>query len=1084
MADFALLAKNWQIEEPHLVISEFMASNINALPDGDGYFTDWIEIYNPAGSAVNLDGWYLTDSDANLTKWQFPDGLQIEPGEFRLVFASDKKYVDYPNNYPYLDLGGDYHTNFEIDKDGEYLALVAPDGNTVIHEYAPEFPVQLADISYGLTQYSATLVPRGMTASYHVPTSGDSALGTGWTAADFNDSAWDTGKTGIGFGLGGERMVAYNDCVYRSDQYIVDYVTTYDIGSGHPGLTSGPLVDKVTGDNMGITVTLTESGGVKWQPEPDNGGSDCAIGTDAYNTFGGMADMTGVIYYGSAGWWVDLTFTDLDPTTDYTFATSAARNNYSGRLTIYTLTGADTYTNASTSGVDVLAENKVRFNTGDNHNEGYVARWTGITAADGSFTVRAEADPGNADGKAYSFDVFMLEGGNRGTDVNDDMLGTNASLWMRTEFNLEDGDPEIFDTLTLQMKYEDGFVAYLNEKEITLRNAPNSVQWDSTALSDRPDANASDAEVINIMSSVQALQAGKNVLAIHGLNDNASDPNFLILPDLVAASNMSVPQYFTTATPRSFNVPGAQGIVDEVWYSHKRGFYEIPFQLILSTGDDNAEVRYTIDGSQPTITHGFTYSSPIDVSGTVTVRAVSVKPGWLDSKVEAHTYIFLDDVILQSTNPPGFPSTWGTHPAEYGMDPDVVAQDGSDLFGGIYAATIKDDLKSIPTMSVVMDVNDLFGPGGIYSNPRNGGVKWEMPGSVELIFPDGSEGYHANCGVRIYGGVGRYEQFEKHTLRLLFKSLYGPTKMRFPLFGEEATDEFDTIILRAGFNNSWHRHQSTEEGNTQLIRDQWICRSQLAMGQLGLSGTFVHLYLNGLYWGLYNPVERCNADFGSSYLGGEKEEYDALNSYPRNVVDGTADAWITTQGLAEAGINNKADYDAIAQYIDISNLIDYFILNIYAGNIDWDDHNWYSVRRRAPGEGWKFLGWDSERTLESITGTNQTGKHQYNKPSNLYYHLRSNSEFCMLFADHAHRHLYNNGALTPENNKARYKIMSDFIDRAIVGESARWGDSSRSLPYTRNAEWVTERDRKRSDWFPERHKPQTLSRYRCAGIQD
>jgi hypothetical protein len=240
------------------------------------------------------------------------------------------------------------------------------------------------------------------------------------------------------------------------------------------------------------------------------------------------------------------------------------------------------------------------------------------------------------------------------------------------------------------------------------------------------------------------------------------------------------------------------------------------------------------------------------------------------------------------------------------------------------------------------------------------------------------------------------------------------------------------------------------------------------MGQLGLSGTFVHLYLNGLYWGLYNPVERCNADFGSSYLGGEKEEYDALNSYPRNVVDGTADAWITTQGLAEAGINNKADYDAIAQYIDISNLIDYIILNIYAGNIDWDDHNWYSVRRRAVGEGWKFLGWDSERTLESITGTNQTGMHRYNKPSNLYYHLRSNSEFCMLFADHAHRHLYNDGVLTPEKNRARYKVMSDFIDRAIVGESARWGDSSRSLPYTRDAEWVTERDRLLNQYFPQR----------------
>ncbi|MHC4736742.1 MAG: choice-of-anchor Q domain-containing protein, partial [Planctomycetota bacterium] len=197
-----------------------------------------------------------------------------------------------------------------------------------------------------------------------------------------------------------ERIVAYNDCVYR-----------YGIGSGFAGSTSGPLVDQVTGDDMDIMITLTESGGVNWEPGPANGGSDCAIGTDAYNTFGGTADMTGVIYHGSTGWWVDLTFTGLDPTTEYTFATSAARNNYSGRLTIYTLTGADTYTNASTSGVDVLAENKVRFNTGDNHYEGYVARWTGITATDGSFTVRAEADPSSTDGrKAYSFDVFMLEG--------------------------------------------------------------------------------------------------------------------------------------------------------------------------------------------------------------------------------------------------------------------------------------------------------------------------------------------------------------------------------------------------------------------------------------------------------------------------------------------------------------------------------------------------------------------------------------------------------------------------------------------------------------------------------------------------
>ena len=215
MADFALLAQNWQLEEPHLVISEFMASNASNKPplppkegdllDKDGDSSDWIEIYNPTDTTVNLDGWSLTDSDVNLTKWQFP-AIDLDPGKFMVIFASEKNILD-PN---------ELHTNFELNKDGDYLALVANDGNTIVHEYTPEFPTQLEDISYGLAQYATTLVPTGATASYYVPTSGDEALGTGWTVADFNDSAWETGKTGLGFGFGGAPRVAYNDVIYSS----------------------------------------------------------------------------------------------------------------------------------------------------------------------------------------------------------------------------------------------------------------------------------------------------------------------------------------------------------------------------------------------------------------------------------------------------------------------------------------------------------------------------------------------------------------------------------------------------------------------------------------------------------------------------------------------------------------------------------------------------------------------------------------------------------------------------------------------------------------------------------------------------
>jgi len=114
-------------------------------------------------------------------------------------------------------------------------------------------------------------------------------------------------------------------------------------------------------------------------------------------------------------------------------------------------------------------------------------------------------------------------------------------------------------------------------------------------------------------------------------------------------------------------------------------------------------------------------------------------------------------------------------------------------------------------MSLVMTMDDLFDDDdGIYSNPTKDGIDWERPCSVELFYPDGSDdGFQVNCGVRIYGGVGRNEEFRKKTFRLLFKGMYGPTKLRYPIFGEEAADEFDTIILRASIRSYSERTLTT-----------------------------------------------------------------------------------------------------------------------------------------------------------------------------------------------------------------------------------------------------------------------------------
>jgi hypothetical protein len=154
--------------EPRLVldagplwISEFMAQNKNGLVDDYGAHSDWIEIHNPTQTDVNLDGWSLTDATANLSECRFP-AMTLPKGGYLLVFASGKA----PGTTIITGPGGQLHTNFSLNKDGEYLALVQPDGTTVASQFSPAFPVQSPDISYG---WSRDLTTKGF---FTLPTPG------------------------------------------------------------------------------------------------------------------------------------------------------------------------------------------------------------------------------------------------------------------------------------------------------------------------------------------------------------------------------------------------------------------------------------------------------------------------------------------------------------------------------------------------------------------------------------------------------------------------------------------------------------------------------------------------------------------------------------------------------------------------------------------------------------------------------------------------------------------------------------------------------------------------------------------------
>jgi hypothetical protein len=530
-------------------------------------------------------------------------------------------------------------------------------------------------------------------------------------------------------------------------------------------------------------------------------------------------------------------------------------------------------------------------------------------------------------------------------------------------------------------------------------------------------------------------------------------------------------RYFAVPTPGHPNISGPIDIVADPHFSHEHGLYEDPFTLTLSCDTPGATIRYTTDGRPPTETRGQAYTSPIVVRTTTCIRAAAFKPGCLASEVQTRTFVFLADVERQPSKPPGFPAVWGSTLADYEMDPEIR----DSLAPGQLAQA----LRSLATMSIVMEANDLFGAAGIYVNWSRTGDAWERPCSVELIGPEGSDGFQVNCGIRIHGGDGRREP--KKSFRLQFTSGYGPGELRYPLFGRGAADRFDQLVLRGGFNDAYAFILGSE--HAQYIRDEFVRRLQLALGHPSPHGTFVHLYINGLYWGLYNPIERPEASFAATYFGGDKDDWDALAA-GRPIDGSTTATWNAMLNLVRQGMMSNANYQRLlgnnpdgtrdpqyVNYLDLDNYIDYLLVNFLIGNRDWPLSNWCAAMNRVEPTGWKSFSWDAEHSMgiDSTLTANVTNiSDSLGEP---YARLRVNPEFCLRFADHAHQAFCNGGPFYvdpanplwdrghPERNRpaALYAALADEVEPAMVVESARWGDN-KGISACRLDDWRRERD--------------------------
>lgn len=563
--------------------------------------------------------------------------------------------------------------------------------------------------------------------------------------------------------------------------------------------------------------------------------------------------------------------------------------------------------------------------------------------------------------------------------------------------------------------------------------------------------------------------------------------------------------YHLEPTPGAANSAAYGAPPEVVHFSEPAGYREEPFLVELSCLSPEARIYYTLDGSIPS-TASTLYETPLNIERVTCLRAVAIQEGCIPSAVSTRTWLFPEEILSQSKNPPpGWPvsRTVNDQKFEYGMNTAIVSDPR-------FSEGIRQGMKEIDSISLVTDLGNLLDPEtGIYVNAKKDGEEWERPVSVELISPRGGGEFQIDAGLRIRGSSSRSPDAPKHSLRLFFRSRYGDT-LQFPLFEGEGTEEFAKMDLRTSQTWAWVGGYPYDT----FIRETFSRDSQRDMGMPYTRSRYYHLYINGQYWGLYQTQERSEAIFAQTYLGGNVEDWDCLKtSYPSHAteaVDGNKDAFralyqiAVNEGFAGPyatnyfrikGLNPDGTPNPFyPRYLDEENLIAYMLITYFTRDPDCpvamniNINNVVCLYNRVNPDGFKWFRHDCEHSMAANRSfpitfdltefgwliNNASG---FN-PMRLHQRLMDHPDYRMRWIDAAQKEMLNpGGALSVEKSLERWNSRQQELDTAIIMESARWGHGNTretwlgECNYVKNefipksAEYLVAQMRARG-WFP------------------
>ncbi len=370
--------------------------------------------------------------------------------------------------------------------------------------------------------------------------------------------------------------------------------------------------------------------------------------------------------------------------------------------------------------------------------------------------------------------------------------------------------------------------------------------------------------------------------------------------------------YMVSPTPGASNLgPTGVNVLQAPQFSLEPGRYSSAQTLSIVPASTDDEIRYTIDGSEPTAASP-KYTAPVQLTKTTTVKTKVYRTGYLPSETDIRTFFinersFSLPVISISTTPAYFFDN---------------------------------------TIGIMVDgTNGVSGP--CMNQPKNWHRDWDRHGVVELYSRSGEKLFGQHVDIRIQGGCSRNNPQKSLVLRARDK--FGGKTMEYEFFKTKEINDYGAVVLRNGGNDFYYA----------MFRDglmQSIPIGQMDIDYLAFEPSVV--FINGNYWGIQNIREKVDGDYIEANFGVDSDDVDIMETWGA-VIEGTSARWnMYIDSLQRIQRNSPEAFAFMNRYIDVQNFVNYLVAEIYYANTDWPGNNVKYWRQRSTNGKFRWIFWD------------------------------------------------------------------------------------------------------------------------------